>query len=71
VERITTDEKAIELIKKLYKLIPDDEEEWGKVLEMLDNYQPGLVDIIITAKPLLEPKEALRIAREKNKPILL
>jgi hypothetical protein len=71
MKHIHNDLEAIKLIQFLYEGGPDTEEEWSNFMIALENYQSGLVDIIMKSKTLVDPKEALRRAREKNKPILL
>ncbi len=68
---ISDDNEAIFYINKLYNLEPSTEEEWSAILVMLEEYQVGLADVLTGSKKLIAPEEAIRIARENNKPILL
>jgi hypothetical protein len=68
---IEDDQQAINLIKFLHSGGPSREEEWSEILIALENYQIGTADIVMKSKELIPPEEVLRIAREKNKPIVL
>lgn len=71
MKRITTDKEAIKLIEFLYQGGPETEEEWEDLENLLDEYQSGVSCAMRSQKVLLSPEEVLRIAREKNKPIIL
>jgi hypothetical protein len=71
MKKIMNDADAINLIQYLYNGGPNTEETWDDLLISLENYQPGISNVIMKSKKLFPPEEALRIAREKNKPIIL
>jgi hypothetical protein len=71
MKKILNDDEAEFFIQEFYEANYETDEECSLIVLALDNYQQGLVDILISSKPLLSPKEALRLARERNKPILL
>ena len=59
------------LIEKLLSWNIKDEEEHTLILNVLEDYQVGLIEEIKHSKPEDKPEDILRRAREKNKPILL
>jgi sugar phosphate isomerase/epimerase len=69
--RINTDQKAIDLIMQYYQGLFETKDERDEILDALEDYQIGISNILTQSKTLLNPEEALRIARENNKPILL
>ena len=71
MKKITNDLEAIALIKFLYKGGPNTEEEWDKIEDLLEEYQVGISNTIRDSNTFIEPQEVLRIARERNKPIIL
>jgi hypothetical protein len=71
MKKILNDDEAIAIIKFLYEGGPDTEEEWSLQWDFLENYQLGIAEIMLESKEKLAPEEILRLAREKNKPILL
>ena len=71
MNRIMNDNEAIKLITILYSGGFNTEEENDSVLGLLEEYQTGVASVLIKSSPLPSPDEVLRIAREKNKPIIL
>jgi hypothetical protein len=71
IEQIRNDEEAVKLISFLYEGGPDSEEKRSEIWDCLEKYQLGIAEVFIKSKEKLPPEEILRLARERNKPILL
>ena len=71
MKKIKNDIEAIKLIQKLYNNIPQTEEEWDELENLLEEYQPGISNALRELKGVKDPQEILRITRIKNKPIIL
>jgi hypothetical protein len=71
MKRIMNDNDAIQLITILYSGGFNTEVENDHVLGLLEEYQTGVAAVLIKSSPLPPPEEVLRIAREKDKPIIL
>jgi hypothetical protein len=69
--KIMNDADAITLIERLYRGSGKTEEENDQIIGLLEEYQSGIASVLIHSSPLPSPEEALRIARERNKPIIL
>lgn len=71
MKRVTNDQEAIDLINFLYNVGPSSEEEWEIIENLLEDFQVGISNAMRSNKELISPEEVLRIARERNKPIIL
>lgn len=71
MKKIMNDEEAISLIESLYKGDQASEEERSLIWDRLEDYQFGIAEVIFSLKKRIDSKEVLRIARERNKPIIL
>lgn len=71
MKKTMNDTDAIALIKLLYRGSGKTEEENDQIIGLLEEYQSGIASVLIHTSPLPSPEEVLRIARERNKPIIL
>jgi hypothetical protein len=71
MKRIQSDFEAILLMNKLFSGDYKSQAESDEMYLMLEEYATGVMDLLRECKEDLTPEEILRLARERNKPILL
>ncbi|QOL19880.1 hypothetical protein [Candidatus Bodocaedibacter vickermanii] len=71
MNKIINDNEAISLIESLYNGVQTSEKERSLIWDRLENYQTGIAEVIFALEKRIDSKEILRLAREKNKPIIL
>lgn len=69
--QIINDDQATYYIKIVSDASYENEEEGDSIIYALNEYCSAISDMIFYGDNNLSPEEILRLAREKNKPILL
>lgn len=70
-KKIKTDSEALEYIEKLLNCDYHTQEEGDLYIYILNEYCNDISDLIFYSDDELTPEEILKLAHEKNKPILL
>jgi serine kinase of HPr protein (carbohydrate metabolism regulator) len=71
MRRIKTDEEALKALMMLKEETYTTQKERDSIIYELNEYLAEITDLIYFTDQDLSPKEILKIAKEKNKPILL